>query len=43
VGRYGTPTRQILDLATSQDAHVLTHPPVSAWPVRYIIWMSQPS
>ncbi|MGH3156763.1 MAG: hypothetical protein ACRDNF_09345, partial [Streptosporangiaceae bacterium] len=42
LGAFGAPSRQVLDLDTSQDAHVLTHPPTTTWPARYVIWMSQP-
>ena len=38
---YGAP-RQIVDLTTQQDEHLLTKPPTSTWPVRYTLWMSQP-
>jgi hypothetical protein len=34
--------REVLALATVQDAHVLTQPPASGWPVRYVLWMSGP-
>jgi hypothetical protein len=43
VSRYGSAPRQILSLATTQDAQVLTHPPSGNWPARYEIWMIQPS
>jgi hypothetical protein len=43
VGRYGVAPREILNLSSTQDAHVLTHPPAGTWPARYVIWMSQPS
>jgi hypothetical protein len=39
---YRVPPRQVLDLTTLQDAHVLTQPPASDWPVRYVLWMSGP-
>ena len=39
---YGASPRQIVNLATQQDAHLLTRPPTSTWPVRYSLWMSQP-
>jgi hypothetical protein len=42
LGVYGEPARQVLDLTTTEDAHVLTHPATSTWLVRYTIWMSQP-
>ncbi len=38
--RYGTQPREVLNLATTQDAHLLTQPPASTWPVRYVLWMS---
>jgi hypothetical protein len=41
--RYGPAPREILYLATTQDAHVLTHPPSANWPAQYVIWMIQPS
>ena len=34
--------REVLALATVQDAHVLTQPPASGWPVRYELWISGP-
>jgi len=39
---YGGTPRQVVDLTTVQDAHVLTQPPASGWPVRYVLWMSGP-
>jgi hypothetical protein len=39
---YGASPRQIVNLATQQDEHLLTRPPTSTWPVRYSLWMSQP-
>jgi hypothetical protein len=39
---YGGAPRQVVDLTTTQDAHVLTQPPSSGWPVRYALWMSGP-
>ena len=39
---YGGAPHQIVDLTTVQDAHVLTQPPASGWPVRYVLWMSGP-
>jgi hypothetical protein len=32
-----------VDLLTQQDAHVLTQPPTSTWPVSYVLWMSLPA
>lgn len=42
LARYGVPPRKVFSLATTQDAHELTRPPSTTWPVRYAIWMSQP-
>jgi hypothetical protein len=39
---YGGTPGQVVDLTTIQDAHVLTQPPASGWPVRYVLWMSGP-
>jgi hypothetical protein len=39
---YGGTPRQVVDLTTIEDAHVLTQPPASGWPVRYVLWMSGP-
>lgn len=39
---YRATPRQVLDLTTTQDPHVLTKPPASVWPVRYVLWMSAP-
>lgn len=38
---FGAAPRRILSLATTQDAHELTRPPTTAWPIHYTIWMSQ--
>jgi len=39
---YGAPPREIVNLSTQQDEHLLTRPPTSTWPVRYSLWISQP-
>ena len=39
---YGASPREIVNLATQQDEHLLTRPPTSTWPVRYSLWISQP-
>jgi hypothetical protein len=39
---YGGSARQVVNVTTIQDAHVLTQPPASGWPVRYVLWMSWP-
>ncbi len=37
--RYGASPRRVVDLATTQDAHDLTQPPVTTWPITYRLWM----
>ena len=39
---YGGLPREIVNLVSTQDAHDLTRPPTTTWPVHYTIWMSQP-
>lgn len=39
---YQMRARRVLDLTTTQDPAILTKPPASAWPVRYVLWMSGP-
>jgi hypothetical protein len=39
---YGAVPREVLSLATTQDAHELTRPPTTTWPIRYTIWMARP-
>ena len=39
---YGASSRQIVNLFTQQDEHLLTRPPTSTWPVHYALWMSEP-
>jgi hypothetical protein len=39
---YRAPASEVVNLATQQDAHLLTRPPTSTWPVRYVLWMSEP-
>src|SRR5262249_57018833 len=34
---YGGTPRQVVNLTTIEDAHVLTHQPAPAWPVRYAL------
>ncbi len=38
-GFGGSPTL-VMNLATTQDPHVLTQAPGAPWPVRYVIWMA---
>jgi hypothetical protein len=40
---YGGGPRQVVSLLTTQDAHNLTMPPASPWPIRYTVWMSNPT
>jgi hypothetical protein len=42
LARFGAPANEIVSLATTQDAHDLTRPPTTTWPIRYAIWMAQP-
>ena len=39
---YGAAPREIVNLSTQQDAHLLTRPATSTWPVQYTLWMAQP-
>jgi hypothetical protein len=39
---YGAASREIVNLVTQQDAHLLTRPPTSTWPMQYSLWISQP-
>jgi hypothetical protein len=39
---FGVVPRVVLSLRTSGDAHVLTGPPASPWPVSYTVWMASP-
>jgi hypothetical protein len=32
-----------MNLRTLQDPHMLTQPPTTPWPARYVIWMTTPS
>jgi hypothetical protein len=40
---YGGAPRQVVNVLTTQDAHNLTMPPASPWPIRYTVWMSNPT
>jgi hypothetical protein len=40
---YGGVPQQVVNLATTQDARTLTAPPTRTWPIRYTVWMSQPT
>lgn len=40
---FSSAPRQVVNLATQQDEHLLTRPPTSTWPVRYTLWMYAPS
>jgi hypothetical protein len=37
---YGMTPRRLVGLVTTQDAHDLTQPPSTTWPIRYQLWMS---
>lgn len=39
---FGAVPRTVLSLRTAGDAHVLTGPPASTWPVSYTVWMASP-
>ena len=40
--RFGGPIRRIMSLRTTWDAHTLTVPPVSPWPLTVTVWMAEP-
>jgi hypothetical protein len=40
---YGGGPRQVVSLATTQEARDLTGPPASTWPARFTVWMSNPT
>ncbi|HEY8042997.1 MAG TPA: hypothetical protein VIF35_01920 [Streptosporangiaceae bacterium] len=40
---YGATPRRVVNLVTTQDAHDLTQPPVSTWPITYHLWLSAQS
>ena len=40
---YGATPRRVVHLVTTQDAHDLTQPPVSTWPITYQLWLSAQS
>jgi hypothetical protein len=40
---YGAIPRRVVDLVTTQDAHDLTQPPSTTWPISYQLWMSAQS
>jgi hypothetical protein len=37
----GTPT-EVVNLLTTQEAHLLTAPPSRTWGIHYTVWMSTP-
>ena len=37
---YGATPRRLVDLVTTQDAHDLTQPPATTWPISYQLWMT---
>jgi hypothetical protein len=40
---YGGVPQQVVNLATTQDARILTAPPTRTRPIRYTVWMSEPT
>ncbi len=40
---YGITPRRVVNLVTTQDAHDLTQPPSTTWPITYQLWMSAQS
>jgi hypothetical protein len=40
---YGATPRPVVALVTTQDAHDLTQPPSTTWPISYRLWMSSQS
>ena len=40
---YGATPRHLVNLVTTQDAHDLTQPPSTTWPISYQLWMSAQS
>jgi hypothetical protein len=43
VDLIGAVPQRVLDLHTLQDAHALTGPPATPWPVTYTVWMASPA
>jgi hypothetical protein len=41
-GFGGTP-REVLNLQTTQDQHLLTSPPTTTWPIHYTVWLTAPA
>jgi hypothetical protein len=39
---YGGAPQQVVNLLTTQEAHLLTSPPTRTWGIRYTVWMSTP-
>jgi hypothetical protein len=39
---YGGSPRAVLNLLTTQEAHLLTSPPTRTWGIHYTVWMSEP-
>ena len=40
---YGGSARQVVNLLTTQDAHVLTAPPTRTWLIHFVVWLSEPA
>jgi len=43
VAAYGGTPRQIVNLLTTQEAHLLNGPPARTWSIHYTVWMSTPA
>jgi len=39
---YGGSPRAVVNLLTTQEAHLLTSPPTRTWGIHYTVWMSEP-
>jgi hypothetical protein len=42
LARYGGAPREVVNLLTTQEAHLLTTPPARTWGIHYTVWMSEP-
>ena len=41
--RYGGAPTEIVNLVTTQEAHLLNGPPGRTWGIHYTVWMSAPA
>jgi hypothetical protein len=37
---YGGASREVVNLLTTQEAHLLTSPPTRTWGIHYTVWMT---